>query len=109
MEQEANTVIRSLFSGLSGIKSNQLALDIIGNNVSNVNTPAFKSGSAAFADTLSLTIRGGTAPSSTQGVLDPVQVGRGSLVGSEKNSFIQGNSFSNMDLNNTSRGTAALT
>ncbi len=83
-------MVRSLFSGLSGIKSNQLALDVIGNNISNVNTPSFKSGSVAFADTLSNTIRGGTPPSGGRGGLDPVQVGRGSLVGTVKNSFIQG-------------------
>lgn len=83
-------MIRSLLSGLSGIKSNQLSLDVIGNNVANINTPAFKGGRASFADTLSLTVRGGTPPSTTQGGLDPVQVGRGSLVGAINNSFVQG-------------------
>ena len=83
-------MIRSLFSGLSGIKSNQVSLDVIGNNVANINTPAFKNGRASFADSLSLTIRGGTPPSPKQGGLDPVQIGRGSLVGAINNSFVQG-------------------
>lgn len=83
-------MLRSLFSGLSGIRSNQLALDVIGNNVANINTPSFKTGRAIFADTLSLTIKGGTPPTSSQGGLDPMQIGRGSLVGSINNLFVQG-------------------
>lgn len=83
-------MIRSLLSGLSGIKSHQLSLDVIGNNVANINTPSFKGGRASFADTMALTLRGGTPPSGQQGGLDPLQVGRGSLVGSIMNSFVQG-------------------
>lgn len=90
MEQEANAMIRSLFSGLSGIKSNQLALDVIGNNVANVNTPAFKAGSASFSDALSLTVRSGTQPTETRGGLDPMQIGRGAFIGSIGQSFTQG-------------------
>lgn len=83
-------MIRSLLSGLSGLKSNQLSLDVIGNNVANINTPAFKGGRTSFSDSLSLTLKGGTPPTSSQGGLDPQQVGRGSIVGAISNSFIQG-------------------
>ena len=83
-------MIRSLLSGLSGIRSNQLSLDVIGNNVANINTPAFKGGRTSFSDSLSLTLKGGTPPTGSQGGLDPQQVGRGSIVGAISNSFIQG-------------------
>ena len=83
-------MLRSLYSGLSGIRSNQVALDVIGNNVANINTPSFKTGRASFADALSMIVRSGTPPTSTQGGFDPVQVGRGSLVGAIDNIFSQG-------------------
>ncbi len=83
-------MIRSLFSGLSGIKSNQLALDVIGNNISNVNTPSFKAGRASFTDTLSLTIRSGSRPTETLGGMDPMQIGRGTSIGNISTSFTQG-------------------
>lgn len=83
-------MIRALFSGLSGIRSNQMALDVIGNNIANINTPSFKTGRALFSDTLSMTLRSGTPPSGVQGGLDPMQVGRGSEVGTISNSFTQG-------------------
>jgi len=83
-------MIRSLLSGLSGIQSNQVSLDVIGNNVANINTPSFKSGRASFGDTLSMTLRSGTSPSSLQGGLNPLQVGRGSTVGTVNNVFTQG-------------------
>jgi len=83
-------MISALLSGLSGIRSNQTALDVIGNNVANINTPSFKSGYASFSDTLSMTLRSGTPPSSLQGGLDPMQVGRGSSIGAINNSFAQG-------------------
>jgi len=83
-------MIRALLSGLSGIRSNQTALDVIGNNIANINTPSFKTGRASFSDTLSMTLRSGTPPSGMQGGLDPMQVGRGSTVGAINNSFTQG-------------------
>jgi len=83
-------MIRSLLSGLSGIKSNQVSLDVIGNNIANINTPSFKGGRPSFTDTLSQTIRSGTAPSSNQGGLDPMQIGRGSSLGSINTVFTQG-------------------
>ncbi len=83
-------MIRALLSGLSGLRSNQTALDVIGNNIANINTPSFKTGRASFSDTLSMTLRSGTPPSGTQGGLDPMQIGRGSSVGAITNSFTQG-------------------
>ena len=43
-------MLRSLFSGVTGLRNHQLRLDVIGNNVANVNTIAFKSGRVAFKE-----------------------------------------------------------
>lgn len=51
-------MIRSLFSGVSGIRNHQVRMDVIANNISNVNTNGFKSGRPSFMDTLSQTIKG---------------------------------------------------
>lgn len=83
-------MIKSLFSGLSGIRVNQIALDVIGNNVANINTPSFKSSQASFSNALAQTIRSGTPPTGAQGGLDPMQIGRGSVIGSVKTTFSQG-------------------
>lgn len=83
-------MIRSLFSGISGIRSNQLSLEAIGSNIANINTPGFKSGRASFSDTLSLTLRNGTAPTETQGGLNPMQMGGGSSLAAIDTIFTQG-------------------
>ena len=83
-------MIRSLLSGLSGIKSHQISLDVIGNNIANINTPAFKTGRASFSDTLSSVLRSGTPPSESRGGLNPMQIGRGSTVGTIDTLFTQG-------------------
>jgi flagellar hook protein FlgE len=55
-------MMRSLFSGVSGLKSHQTRMDVIGNNIANVNTTGFKSSRTTFADTLSQTLTGASAP-----------------------------------------------
>lgn len=52
-------MIRSLFSGVSGMKNHQIRMDVIGNNIANVNTSGYKAGRATFQDTLYQTIRSG--------------------------------------------------
>lgn len=83
-------MIRSLVSGLTGIRAHQTSLDVIGNNIANINTPAFKAGRAAFSEALALTVRGGTPPTDTRNGMNPFQIGRGSVVNSIDTIFSQG-------------------
>lgn len=83
-------MLRSLISGLSGIRSHQTALDVIGNNIANINTTSYKSSRASFSDALSLTLKSGTPPTGTRGGLNPYQIGRGSTVDSIDTLFTQG-------------------
>lgn len=84
-------MMRSLFSAISGLKGHQTMMDIVGNNISNVNTTAFKSARITFQDIISQTIRGAQAPSATQGGLNPMQVGLGMQTGSVDALMTQGN------------------
>ena len=70
-------MMRSLFSGVSGLKSHQTRMDVIGNNIANVNTVGFKSSRVTFADTLYQTSAGAAAPSETVGGTNPKQIGLG--------------------------------
>lgn len=77
-------MLRSLFSAISGLRSHQVYLDIIGNNIANVNTTSFKANRASFAETLWQTTRTGGAPQANVGGTNPLQVGLGTnLVGSD--------------------------
>ena len=67
----------SLFTALSGLRTHQNWLDVIGNNLANTNTPGYKSGRATFADNFSSTLRFATAPSSSLGGTNPLQIGGG--------------------------------
>ena len=75
-------MMRSLFSGVSGLKNHQTRMDVIGNNISNVNTTGFKSSRVTFSDTLNQTMTGASAPNGTIGGTNPKQVGLGSAVSS---------------------------
>lgn len=75
-------MMRSLFAGVSGLKSHQTRMDVIGNNISNVNTVGYKAGRVTFQDTLYQTIRSAAASTATRGGTNPVQVGLGVQVGS---------------------------
>ena len=70
-------MMRSLFSGVSGLKSHQTRMDVIGNNIANVNTIGFKSSRVTFADTLYQTQTGAAAPTDTVGGTNPKQIGLG--------------------------------
>lgn len=70
-------MMRSLFSAVSGLKSHQTAMDVIGNNVANVNTTGYKSSRTIFQDIYSQTIRSATAPTDTTGGSNAQQVGLG--------------------------------
>src|SRR5262245_45821373 len=73
-------VSTSLFTGLTGLRSRETFLDVVGNNLANVNTPGFWSSRTTFADILSVTIAGGNAPSGNLGGVNPMQVGIGTFV-----------------------------
>ena len=79
-------MMRSLFSGVSGLKNHQTAMDVIGNNVANVNTTAYKANRVIFQDIVNQTISEATAPNgTTSGGVNSKQVGLGmSIAGISK-------------------------
>lgn len=72
-------MMRSMFSGVSGLKTHQAKMDVIGNNIANVNTVGFKAGRATFKEVFSQTIKGsGGADSATgRAGTNPMQIGLG--------------------------------
>ena len=75
-------MMRSLFSGVSGLKSHQTRMDVIGNNIANVNTTGFKESRVNFEDMLSQTQSGASAATDNVGGTNPKQIGLGTSVGS---------------------------
>ncbi|ANC76867.1 flagellar basal-body rod protein FlgG [Fictibacillus phosphorivorans] len=74
-------MLRSMYSGISGMKNFQVKLDVIGNNIANVNTYGFKKGRTTFKDLVSQQISGASAPTAGaggRGGVNPKQVGLGS-------------------------------
>ncbi|NHM29800.1 flagellar hook protein FlgE [Neobacillus terrae] len=71
-------MLRSMYSGISGMKNFQTKLDVIGNNIANVNTFGFKKGRVTFKDTMNQTISGASAAQNNRGGKNPMQVGLGS-------------------------------
>ncbi|MBN2145469.1 MAG: flagellar hook-basal body complex protein, partial [Candidatus Aureabacteria bacterium] len=82
--------VRSLFAGVSGLRNFQMQLDIIGNNIANSQTMGYKSSRVTFADMLSQTSRGASAPTATIGGTNPMQYGLGSTIGAIDTNFSQG-------------------
>lgn len=80
----------ALFTGLSGLSANSRRLDVIGNNIANVNTPAFKSNRMLFAPTFSRNFSLGTAPTGASGGTNPGQVGLGISVAGTQRNFTNG-------------------
>ncbi|MGI5935663.1 MAG: flagellar hook-basal body complex protein [Oscillospiraceae bacterium] len=83
-------MMRSLFSAVSGLKSHQTAMDVIGNNISNVNTTGFKSSRTMFQDIYSQTISAATAPTGNTGGVNPMQIGLGTQIASIDMNMTQG-------------------
>lgn len=71
-------MLRSMYSGISGLKNFQTKLDVIGNNIANVNTFGFKKGRVVFKDLMSQTQAGASSPTQTRGGVNGMQVGLGS-------------------------------
>ncbi|RMH29040.1 MAG: flagellar hook-basal body complex protein [Planctomycetota bacterium] len=80
----------SLLTGLSGLTANSARLELIGNNISNVNTTAFKSSRALFSANFSKNFSLGTSPSGTSGGTNPGQIGLGVTVGGTQKNFNRG-------------------
>jgi flagellar hook protein FlgE len=71
-------MMRSLFAGVSGMRSNQMMMDVVGDNIANVNTSGYKASRVVFQDTLSQLLTSGSAGNgSTVGSTNPAQVGLG--------------------------------
>ncbi len=83
-------MMRSLYSGVSGLKNHQTRMDVVGNNISNVNTTGFKSSRVTFSDTLSQTLSGASAPTGNTGGTNPKQIGLGSATSSIDTLFTDG-------------------
>ncbi|GBG94926.1 flagellar hook protein, FlgE [Ligilactobacillus salitolerans] len=83
-------MLRSLYSGVSGMKSQQTRLDVISNNIANANTIGFKSSRANFSDILSQTTGNAADPRADVGGIDGKQVGLGVQVGAIDTDTSQG-------------------
>ncbi|NEM91181.1 flagellar hook protein FlgE [Galbitalea soli] len=83
-------MLRSLYSGISGLRSHQTMLDVTGNNIANVNTTGFKSSATQFRDTLSQMTHGAGGAQDLVGGTNPAQVGLGVLVAGISTNFTQG-------------------
>ena len=85
-------MMRSLYSGVSGLKTHQTKMDVIGNNIANVNTLAFKSSSTTFTDIMYQTTQGASGATATTGGRNAKQIGLGVINGATKVSITKGGS-----------------
>ena len=84
-------MMRSLYSGVSGLQNHQTRMDVIGNNISNVNTTGFKRGRVNFQDMISQQLSGSARPTEEKGGVNPKEVGLGMTVAAIDTVFTQGN------------------
>ena len=84
-------MMRSLYSGVSGLQNHQTRMDVIGNNVSNVNTTGFKRGRVNFQDMISQQVAGAAKPTEELGGVNPKDVGLGMTISTIEQVFTQGN------------------
>lgn len=70
-------MLRSMYSGVSGMKAHQTKLDVIGNNIANVNTYGFKSSRTTFSEVYYQTVRSASGASANQGGMNASQIGYG--------------------------------
>ncbi|MDI3298188.1 MAG: flagellar hook-basal body complex protein [Bacillota bacterium] len=83
-------MMRSMYSAVSGLRANQTAMDVIGNNIANVNTPAFKASRSIFADMFYQMLAGAAAPQGGVGGINSQQVGLGVRLASIDKLMTQG-------------------
>lgn len=84
-------MLRSMYSGISGLKNFQTKLDVIGNNIANVNTFGFKKSRVTFQDMINQSVAGASAPTGLKGGTNPKQVGLGSSIAAIDTIHTQGN------------------
>ncbi len=83
-------LLNSLFSGVSGLQNLQTMMDVIGDNISNIDTIGYKSSRVTFSDTFNDLIKSGTNPTSTTGGTDSFQIGLGMKINSIDKNWTQG-------------------
>jgi flagellar hook protein FlgE len=83
-------MLRSLFTGISGLRAHQQMMDVTANNIANVNTTGYKTAQALFEDTLSQLLRAAGAPQGGNGGSNPAQVGLGVKMAGIETNFEQG-------------------
>ena len=83
-------MLRSMYSGISGMKANQTKMDVVGNNVANVGTTAYKKNTTRFSDALYQSSIYSSAPTATVGGVNPGQVGVGVKVSGIFKNMVQG-------------------
>jgi len=83
-------MMRSLFSGVSGLQNHQTRMDVIGNNISNINTTGFKKGRVNFQDIIYQQLQGASRPTEDLGGVNPKEVGLGMSIASIDTIHIQG-------------------
>jgi flagellar hook protein FlgE len=91
--ESEEAMLRSLFTGISGLAAHQQMLDVTSSNIANVNTPGYKATSAVFESTLSQTMQGGGAGAlGGPGGTNPIEVGLGARFAGTQKDFTQGSS-----------------
>lgn len=75
-------MMRSMYSGVSGLRNHQTRMDVIGNNIANVNTAGFKKSRVVFQDTLYQNLRGASSPDNNRGGTNPMGIGLGMTISS---------------------------
>jgi len=84
-------MMRSMFAAVAALRNHQARMDVVGNNIANVNTVAFKSSRVTFQDVFYQTLSGGSAPTADRGGVNPRQVGVGMALNSIDTIHTQGN------------------
>jgi flagellar hook protein FlgE len=83
-------MVRSLYAGISGLRNEQVAMDVTGNNIANVNTTGFKSGRVTFKESMCQLLQGASRPAGNAGGTNPLQIGLGMSIGSIDTLLSQG-------------------
>jgi len=83
-------LLNSLFAGVSGLRNHQSMMDVIGNNISNVNTIGYKGSRVTFSDTFNQFVKAGTNPTTSTGGTNSFQIGLGTKINSIDRNWNQG-------------------
>src|SRR4051794_16618733 len=83
-------MLQAMLAGVASIKAQQTRMNVIGNNLANINTTAYKGSRVTFQDMIGQTIRGATRPGTELGGIDPTQLGLGVTIGVTESNQEQG-------------------